>query len=241
MVAELHNLLEAAAVELPVILVAHSFGGLVARLYTHLHPDAVAGLVLIDGAHEDQDRDAPAELRSLLAMSHTAEELRQMPLAVPPGLPPDVTVTYQALIAANHFREGFVAETMALEDSRTDVRNAGITTLGTIPLIAMRHGIPPSFPPQLGIPAEVEKEYETTWQAYQSGFARLSASGRVRVAQNAGHMIPQEAPDVVVAAIHDVVEMARRRNNPPPSGTKSPPSRLRSQADHAPNVATVAS
>jgi pimeloyl-ACP methyl ester carboxylesterase len=209
MVAELHDLLRAAAVELPVVLAAHSFGGLVARLHAHLHPDDVAGLVLVDAAHEDQDRNAPAALQPLLAMSHTADELRQMPLSVPPGLPPDVTATYQALITANHAVEGFVAETMALEDSRAELRDAGITTLGAIPLIAVRHGVPLSFPPEMGIPPEAQKEYEATWQRHQSGFAALSSAGQVRVAHNAGHMIPHEAPDVVVAAIRDVVEKVR--------------------------------
>jgi pimeloyl-ACP methyl ester carboxylesterase len=209
MVAELHDLLRTAAVELPVVLAAHSFGGLVARLHAHLHPDDVAGLVLVDAAHEDQDRNAPAALQPLLAMSHTADELRQMPLSVPPGLPPDVTATYQALITANHAVEGFVAETMALEDSRAELRDAGITTLGAIPLIAVRHGVPLSFPPEMGIPPEAQKEYEATWQRHQSGFAALSSAGQVRVAHNAGHMIPHEAPDVVVAAIRDVVEKVR--------------------------------
>jgi pimeloyl-ACP methyl ester carboxylesterase len=209
MVAELHDLLRAADVELPIVLAAHSFGGLIARLYAQLHPDDVAGLVLVDAAHEDQDRDAPAALQPLLAMSHTADELRQMPLSVPPGLPPDVTATYQALIAANRSVEGFVAETMALEDSRAELRDAGITTLGAIPLIAVRHGVPLSFPPEMGIPPEAQKEYEATWQRHQSGFAALSSAGQVRVAHNAGHMIPHEAPDVVVAAIRDVVEKVR--------------------------------
>jgi pimeloyl-ACP methyl ester carboxylesterase len=207
MVAELHDLLRAAPVELPVVLAAHSFGGLVARLYAHLHPEDVAELVLVDAAHEDQDRNAPAALQPLLAMSHT--ELRQMPLFVPPGLPPDVTATYQTLIAAKRSVEGFIAETMALEDSRTELRDTGITTLGAIPLIAVRHGVPLSFPPEMGIPPEAQEEYEATWQRYQSGFAALSSAGQVRVAHNAGHMIPHEAPDVVVAAIRDVVEKAR--------------------------------
>ena len=216
MVADLHDLLRAAAVELPVVLAAHSFGGVVARLYAHRHPGDVAGLVLVDAAHEDQDRDAPAALQPLVAMPHTADQLRQMPLAVPPGLPPDVTAIYQALIAADRPREGFVAETMALEDSRTELRDAAITTLGATPLIAVRHGVPLSFPPHLGIPSEDQEEYEANWQRYQSGFAALSSAGQVRVADHAGHMIPQEAPDVVVAAIHDVVETVRHHGSDVP-------------------------
>lgn len=47
-VADLHALLAAAKVQGPYVLVAHSYGGLIARLYASMYPDAVAGLILID-------------------------------------------------------------------------------------------------------------------------------------------------------------------------------------------------
>ncbi|MDQ3694777.1 MAG: alpha/beta hydrolase, partial [Chloroflexota bacterium] len=53
MVDDLHALLTAAAIPGPYVLAAHSFGGLVARLYAATYPDEVAGLVLVDAAHED--------------------------------------------------------------------------------------------------------------------------------------------------------------------------------------------
>ena len=37
----------------PVVVVGHSFGGQNVRLYTSHHPDKVAGMVLVDAAHED--------------------------------------------------------------------------------------------------------------------------------------------------------------------------------------------
>ena len=47
-VAELHELLAAAHVAGPYVLVAHSLGGLFARLYASTYPDEVAGMVLVD-------------------------------------------------------------------------------------------------------------------------------------------------------------------------------------------------
>ena len=47
-VSELHDLLDAAAIEGPYVLVAHSLGGLFTRLYAGTYPNSVAGLVLID-------------------------------------------------------------------------------------------------------------------------------------------------------------------------------------------------
>jgi pimeloyl-ACP methyl ester carboxylesterase len=47
-VADLHALLEVSGETGPVVLAAHSFGGLVARSYANRYPDDVVGMVLID-------------------------------------------------------------------------------------------------------------------------------------------------------------------------------------------------
>ena len=54
-VADLHALLDAAAVPGPYVLVGHSVGGLFVRLFASRYPDEVAGLVLVDASHEEQD------------------------------------------------------------------------------------------------------------------------------------------------------------------------------------------
>src|SRR5690242_16191259 len=54
--AELHRLLDSLRVPRPVILVARSYGGVLSRLYVSLYPHDVAGLVLVDGTHEQQVR-----------------------------------------------------------------------------------------------------------------------------------------------------------------------------------------
>lgn len=51
-VKDLQALVKSAHIKKPFIIVAHSAGGLIARLYAYQHPDDVAGLVLIDVTHE---------------------------------------------------------------------------------------------------------------------------------------------------------------------------------------------
>ena len=59
MVEELHTLLVKANIQGPYVLVGHSLGGLLARVYTHNYPDEVAGLVLVDSAYEEVDIRLP--------------------------------------------------------------------------------------------------------------------------------------------------------------------------------------
>ncbi|HET7237480.1 MAG TPA: alpha/beta hydrolase, partial [Terrimicrobiaceae bacterium] len=51
-VADLHALLIAAKEPGPYVLVGHSWGGLIARIFASTYPDEVSGLVLVDPASE---------------------------------------------------------------------------------------------------------------------------------------------------------------------------------------------
>src|SRR5690606_26119727 len=59
--AELRALLEVAGETGPVVLAAHSYGGLVARYYAHEYPDDVAGMVLVD-SFSPELRDAMGDV-----------------------------------------------------------------------------------------------------------------------------------------------------------------------------------
>ena len=59
-VADLHALLTAAGEAGPYVLVAHSYGGLIGRLYASTYPDNVSGLVLVDALSEGlKDAETP--------------------------------------------------------------------------------------------------------------------------------------------------------------------------------------
>ena len=60
--ADLHALLKASGETGPFVLVGHSIGGLITRLYAATYPDDVSGMVLVDAASEFlQDAETPEQ------------------------------------------------------------------------------------------------------------------------------------------------------------------------------------
>ena len=53
--ADLHELLSAAELETPIVLVGHSYGGLIALIAAAEHPEETAGMVLVDASQPDAE------------------------------------------------------------------------------------------------------------------------------------------------------------------------------------------
>jgi pimeloyl-ACP methyl ester carboxylesterase len=75
LVAELHAALAGAGLHPPYVFAGHSYGGLLARLFTDRYPDEVAGVVLIESSHPGQfgrSRRPPGFLRVMRALMPAA-------------------------------------------------------------------------------------------------------------------------------------------------------------------------
>jgi len=229
MVEELHRLLGAAGVPGPYVLVGHSFGGLLVRLYAARYPQEVAGLVLVDSAHEQQHRRAPAEIRELAPQFE--EQARQQfeglkalivsgsldpaMLPVPPQLPATAAETFRALVASGPKHvETLLAEQQAVQVIHAELAAAAITSLGDLPLIVLSHGQPMPMP---GLAPEVNQANEQLWQELQAELAALSSRGRLVVAEGSGHYIQLERPQLVIDAISEVVAAGRTSQDRMPS------------------------
>lgn len=182
-VADLHALLSAADVPGPYVFAGHSFGGLVARLYAATYPEEVVGLVLIDAAHEDYY----AAMYDALT-----PELREAMATMATEGPPELA-DYAA-------RERL--DTVASADQLRAA--AAATPLRPMPLIVLTHGRPWDWPS--GYPAAA---LEAVWEPLQTKLAALTPDGRLVVAEQSGHFIPGDEPDVVIDAIQEVVAAVR--------------------------------
>ncbi|MEQ6353535.1 alpha/beta hydrolase [Lysinibacillus sp. M3] len=58
-VDNLRILLKKAGIKPPYVLIGHSIGGLNVRLFASKYPEEVAGVVLLDSSHEDQNKILP--------------------------------------------------------------------------------------------------------------------------------------------------------------------------------------
>jgi pimeloyl-ACP methyl ester carboxylesterase len=79
---DLENLLEAARMEPPYIMVGYSFGGAIVLRYARQHPDRVAGLVLIESATETLLPHAPSEIPDVAPDGSQLPTLDDIPLVV---------------------------------------------------------------------------------------------------------------------------------------------------------------
>lgn len=147
-VADLHAALEAVEAPEPYVVVGHSLGGHIARLYADTHPEQVEGVVLLDPSHEDQFVGAP-ELQAQLDQTHLMIRLTSAasrlglttlvnPLgAAAAGLPDDVADHYSALIGSPRGIDGAAAEMGAIDVFTEAVRG---TTLPDVPLRVVSAG-----------------------------------------------------------------------------------------------------
>ncbi|HAK11045.1 MAG TPA: hypothetical protein DIW54_14055 [Chitinophagaceae bacterium] len=177
--AELKNILDAADIKPPYILVAHSMGGIYARMFYHLNKNLVKGMVLVDATHENQ-------LDTLLS-------------SIPQ---PQRDLIYSEMVAANDH----LLSTMPAGSTKEEFR-ANFTTnyqqikqwpsISSIPLyvISSRKVTPenPSFV------IDIQTALHQQW-AIQAG-----SLGRFVTTEKSGHYIQVEEPQLVITGINWVI------------------------------------
>lgn len=216
MAAELHALLDAAGVPGPYVLVGYSSGGWQARYFAHTYPQDLAGMVMVDSAHEDQLRrlgaqGAPAQARLirilplLFKTGLPALLYRRLPLPGSAYLPAESLEAYQALFAAkNQFSETMAAEVELVWQNMEQVRAARIRSFGDVPLTVLAHDRLDVIP---GV--RLSPEAGQAWLEMQEELSELSSNGKLVITRESGHDILFEQPDLVIEAILDVVQAVR--------------------------------
>lgn len=202
--AELHTLLQNAAVSGPYVMVGHSLGGMDVRMFAHLYPAEVVGMVLVDSSHPDQDDRFPPEAKKLAARTHYVVSFMELtlPIGVPRLLasraaPPEVRGEFMAVFCRRQHLAAVGAEVAAQDENSAQVRALG--PLGDLPLVVLSHD-PDKV--QFGTLTEAVNR---AWGEMQEELAHLSSNGSRLVVKGAGHDIQIDKPEAVVEAIRKVM------------------------------------
>lgn len=172
---DLGAMLAAAGESGPYVIVAHSYGGLIALLYAREHPGKVAGLVMVDAAGEGMKRVlSPAKLA--------------------------------AWDAAKRASTSDAPEAVELADAMAKIKSAPPER--RVPAVVLSADKPVQVAP--GAPTDGVMVTFADWLAAQDLLA--ASLGARHISQtHSGHNIYLYSPRLVIDAIREVVEAARRK------------------------------
>ena len=206
--AELHTVLTNAGIAPPYVLVGHSFGGRVTRLYADQFADQVAGMVIVDGGQpaistarftaEGREEQA-ADARFMTVAPFLARlGLFRLVGDPAPDLPPQQRAEFAAFFASTALWDSLYAEQLvAMPTTDEQVRHTG--SLGDRPLMIVNANMPAD-------------ETRRVYNELQAELLVLSSNSVRRIVDGASHtslVYNQQHAQQTSAAIRQVVEAVR--------------------------------
>ena len=242
-VFELHQLLKKANLRGPYVLVGHSIGGLIARLFAQQYPTEVAGMVLVDATSDDTQllyqgnmvrvregatgKPIPGiqTIKSSPPKPPTEEDVKQAelnrqvfgaPRIEPPFDKLPLKAQQQRLWALNHPKLTSAGEDFWAEELQLmyQQRVQNKALLGTKPLRIMLADTTKQESPPEGISPEEWPTIRAEKVKQKVEVAALSTNSNVIGVAGSGHHIQLDQPGQVVQAIREVVNLVKRHTQP---------------------------
>ncbi len=224
---DLHALLHAADIAPPLLLVGHSLGSYIARVYASRHPDEVAGLVLIDLPAGDFDEYAPAvaALHARMnredleygpyrrcakaaregALDDPADRVADCLPAADPRFSDRLNAALRGLAARPAYWDALIAEKQAWVDATPAAIAAAGRDYGDLPLWVLAADGSNAY-----LPPDLRKQVDAAWQASYARLAAYSTRGRVIQVARSSHNMFDDRPDAIVDAVTDLLGELRR-------------------------------
>lgn len=239
-VYELHTLLAKAGERAPFVLVGHSYGGWIVRLYASTYRSDVAGLVFIEGGLDNPIRQLPngklvynADLVKGTPIPPVKTSGPLMITDIPPGaLAAMQDATVQMAPHANEApRDKLPADAQRMRAwAIAQIKHYGISDNPVEPeeLAALRaermvtphqFGTLPLVVLTRGIIEDMGPDNNAATEEDRrrdfAAVAAMSTNGKMIVAERSGHHIHLEQPDLVIATIRGVLRQANADANAP--------------------------
>jgi pimeloyl-ACP methyl ester carboxylesterase len=217
---DLAALLKAARLPAPYVIVAHSYGGYIARLYAGRHTRDVAGLVLLDPSTEHQARRAAeilpdwvkqndkffTALRDCTVDPRPADSVKTCARPLAADVPPDMAERFAGSMSPAT-ASAMIREEAAMPALSSELLVREKKSLGAMPFVLLHHD-PTKFEPALSAADNAKLE----WLGLQLHLETMdiSSDAQLQVVPRAGHNIQSDRPDAVIAAVTDMVLKVRR-------------------------------
>jgi pimeloyl-ACP methyl ester carboxylesterase/ketosteroid isomerase-like protein len=214
MAEELHQLLHAAGVAPPLLLVGHSLGGYNVRVYQARYPEEVGGLVLVDAAHEQQWERLPPEwadgVKALVPMLRARAEMVKTGKVPESEIKAGAFTTHapewrQAHIAAQLTPKPYLGTAAENDGAFESARQVPRAKLGSLPLVVLTARR--SFETFAGAGLDIEPA-NSVWLELQRELAALS-SNSIQLFSARDHALHGSDPTAIVAAIRKGIAMVR--------------------------------
>lgn len=181
-VDDLRALLDAARIPAPYLLVGHSFGGLVMRLFAHRYPETVCAIVLVEPMHEAQfERLGPA------FPTPSAEDT--------PAL-----VRMRDLWTGGWRDPATTPESIDFPPSFRSAREAVLPE--GLPLVVMTAG---SFRNATMFAPEQREAMQETWERMHMEWLALSSNSKHVRLPASEHFVQRDAPEAIVREVEEIV------------------------------------
>ena len=206
-VGDLHSVLQSSGGQAPLILVGHSYGSLLVRMYAQQYPQNIKAIVLVEPANEFMAERIPGYLAALDA---AAEQFRKLSLLASLGivalttkkvpanqLDGEALQVYRAVVASRDFLKAAAAETVEMPKNLRVMQAFPQTALAKIPVVIISRAQPEPIP---GLPDNGGQALEGTWAALQADLVtRLDA--RQVIAEQSGHYVQLSQPELVYECV----------------------------------------
>jgi len=236
-VYELHKGLNNAGIKSPYVLVGHSLGGLIVRVFANQYPKEVAGMILVDSSNEDQ---------SIVIMDRTTKKgkvVHWRELASGKPIPP-IQITAPSSAGSNSASARSRSNQTKLDapydrlplkiqqvrlwaisqpsyEAARSSETFDFLADELARMFAQRNetkyplGDMPLIVLTRRIAGEDEQANKLLLEEHnrlQSDLKSLSTNSKQMIAEHSGHFIHLEQPELVVSAVKEVVDAVRRKS-----------------------------